>query len=729
MSRCVLVVLVLALPGCLSTERSFGGGDGSGIDAPGYDGGGDAGQGDDVAQCSGADLCLQVGASECLDPTRLRVCQLDPADGCPRWTEEPCADDLECTLDSCSVDHCAHKVEDDWCTDGGACYQDGDAPAERPCHVCRPSEDQHRLTPVDEVCSDSGDGCKTGFCEEVSGICGYENVQDGTSCDDENACTSGDTCLAGVCTSSTTSACIGPVEGCHELKCNPSNGECEQTPAPPGSDCSDGNDCTASDHCDGSGKCVGEWVGGPGCGQPCEGDDKCSLGNVSCAAGYCDPESGACVVEVTLGHCYIDGTCYVDDGSFANPPCGMCDAEGSQTSWTGLTGQPCDDDDPCTTEDTCTVDAQCVGQLIPECGPCSSCPAECSCLQGVCKNSDGKTCDKPNKVFVSEQPVPAASIANLAVLDAHCQFEANTAGLSGTYLAWASDGAIDALERLEGARGWVAPDDWPIADSPQDLAQGQIFYPILITAGSSLLADLTAPVATGTLADGTGSVHHCGPSAEGDASLFTHGLATGGTGVWTAVGELDCGQMAHIYCFGVDHYFPVEPGPIPPDAGVAFLSEDTWTPVGGVEEADTVCQQEAEGAGYQAEFRAFLAADGMSAGQRFEGSNVVFYYRPDGVELHPNFWQLFQGPGGPNTPIALNALGDVYRGGPEEYVWTGAPNAAEPGTATCNAWTAPLDSSLEGIVGAAGYTSVEWFQIATRPCSGAARLYCLQWSL
>lgn len=78
---------------------------------------------------------------------------------------------------------------------------------------------------------------------------------DGTPCDDDNACTSADTCQAG--------ACVG-------------------TPAVDGTSCDDGNACTGPDSCQ-TGACVSSPLAN---GTPCDDGDPCSRPD-TCQAGVC----------------------------------------------------------------------------------------------------------------------------------------------------------------------------------------------------------------------------------------------------------------------------------------------------------------------------------------------------------------------------------------------------------------------------------------------------------
>jgi hypothetical protein len=128
----------------------------------------------------------------------------------------------------------------------------------------------------------------------------------GSACDDQDGCTTGDTCQSGVCAgaprscpnpgdvcSPATGACGAPggsclgvvcaaLDQCHEVgTCQPATGTCTNPQKVDGTPCSDGNACTAVDVC-GAGQCV------PGAAKACAAVDACHL------AGTCAPSTGAC---------------------------------------------------------------------------------------------------------------------------------------------------------------------------------------------------------------------------------------------------------------------------------------------------------------------------------------------------------------------------------------------------------------------------------------------------
>jgi cysteine-rich repeat protein len=71
---------------------------------------------------------------------------------------------------------------------------------------------------------------------------------DGSPCDDADACTLLDACVAGVCTASGRVTCIA-ASPCHLALCDPADGSCSSPPKAEGAACNDGNACTVVDQC------------------------------------------------------------------------------------------------------------------------------------------------------------------------------------------------------------------------------------------------------------------------------------------------------------------------------------------------------------------------------------------------------------------------------------------------------------------------------------------------
>jgi RHS repeat-associated protein len=119
------------------------------------------------------------------------------------------------------------------------------------------------------ACSD--DPCTVGKVCHAGSCTGGRSAPDGTACDDKNVCTVGDSCQSGVCQSGFFFECSRrPVGICQVATdaCDPVSGCMPPTPLPDGSGCDDGNACTLTDTCI-AGACVGQNP------VTCPGADEC----------------------------------------------------------------------------------------------------------------------------------------------------------------------------------------------------------------------------------------------------------------------------------------------------------------------------------------------------------------------------------------------------------------------------------------------------------------------
>jgi hypothetical protein len=126
-------------------------------------------------------------------------------------------------------------------------------------------------------------------------MCSNPAKSDGSPCDDSNACTQTDTCQAGLCVGTNPVICTDLVQ-CHVAgTCDPATGVCSHPAALDGTPCNDGNACTTSDACV-AGLCVGGLP--PNCndGNVCTIDSCTPLtGCVHSPAppvGLCKPKKG-----------------------------------------------------------------------------------------------------------------------------------------------------------------------------------------------------------------------------------------------------------------------------------------------------------------------------------------------------------------------------------------------------------------------------------------------------
>jgi hypothetical protein len=191
---------------------------------------------------------------------------------------------------------------------------------------------------------------------DTLGECPTGCVQNPTSCDDGNACTS-DRCGAdGQCAHEPVNCDDGNV--CTTDSCDPGAG-CVSAPND-GASCDDGNACTGGDVCAGT-VCRGSAIAGCcATDADCNDGDACTID--SCAAGRCASQPRVCAVA---------DKCTV----------GFCDATTGACATAPVT---CNDGNVCT-DDFCDPDQGCVSR--PTANPPQ--PKETSCADGADNDCDG----------------------------------------------------------------------------------------------------------------------------------------------------------------------------------------------------------------------------------------------------------------------------------------------------------------------------------------------------
>ncbi|MGC4114600.1 MAG: MYXO-CTERM sorting domain-containing protein [Myxococcales bacterium] len=165
--------------------------------------------------CDGLETCkesghCESGASRCWQAPKCGSLACDEAaKTCqPTVTDsKSCLIDLACyaTAEANPANVCqkcdsARPTE--WSAASGAC-DDGDA--------CTAGDtcQSGRCVGTTKDCSAQAGRCKSATCDPVSGACVTTVLADGTSCDDQDACTTGDTCRAGVCEAGTRTCSSG----------------------------------------------------------------------------------------------------------------------------------------------------------------------------------------------------------------------------------------------------------------------------------------------------------------------------------------------------------------------------------------------------------------------------------------------------------------------------------------------------------------------------------------
>ena len=391
----------------------------------------------DGSKCTVGDVCNADAAcvgspAICNDEDACTDDACDPEFGCVvEDNTAPCDDNDACTTsDACSGGTCQGVAVT--CSDGDSCTDDSCQP-EAGCVFSAntaPCDDDNACT-VNDICGGSGcqgetvdcgdqNPCTATSCEPTQGC--HTEALEGAGCDDEDACTTGETCDAfGACGDGSGVVCDDQ-NPCTDDVCDVQSG-CGYTNNT--SDCDDGNQCTGGDVC-AAGTCV---PGANGCDcqvdAECGNDDNlcdgllfCDLagdygpsntcqndptgavvcntaGDDACTTTVCTPETGTCAPDIHEGaSCDDASACTTGDQCDAGGDCVgqdvVCDDGNGCTndSCSAATGcvyahnaAPCDDSNLCTTNDTC-ADGACVGGAALDCDDGNICTVD-ACSAGV----------------------------------------------------------------------------------------------------------------------------------------------------------------------------------------------------------------------------------------------------------------------------------------------------------------------------------------------------------
>ncbi|MCO4761049.1 MAG: hypothetical protein KC502_06060 [Myxococcales bacterium] len=273
------------------------------------------------------------------------------AGNCSPGVSKLCSDSQPCTSDSCDdkTGKCVFKANTQKCDDGNPCtLVDGCSDGK-----CEGSQLKN--------CSD-GNVCTLNACNTATGKCETNLAADNVICTDTDACTQGDACKKGTCTTGPPLYCNDD-NVCTNDTCDPKTGKCVFTPNT--SVCDDGNACTVGDAC-GAGKCTS---GKNTC--ECQQDDDCLKkedANLCNGTLFCDKTVNKCKVDTnTVVIC--DPSKNTACTTFScSPKSGKC--EGSSKP----NGSACEaDESVCTQGDYCTEGACAPGKQVvcKDTNPCT----------------------------------------------------------------------------------------------------------------------------------------------------------------------------------------------------------------------------------------------------------------------------------------------------------------------------------------------------------------------
>ncbi|MBI3203074.1 MAG: hypothetical protein HYZ29_16170, partial [Myxococcales bacterium] len=208
---------------------------------------------------------------------------------------------------------------------------------------------------------DDGNACTADACEPSTGVVTHTPLT-GTACNDENACTQTDTCQAGTCTGSNPVTC-SPLDQCHDAgTCNPTTGACTNPAKADGASCNDESACTAGESCN-AGSCGG------GTAVPIDDESACTVDACDAQTGVSHtplPAGSACDdADLCNGGetCDGSGTCEpgtppsVDDGNACTVD--ACNAQTGVSHTPVAAGTACADGDVCNGSEQCDAGGTC----------------------------------------------------------------------------------------------------------------------------------------------------------------------------------------------------------------------------------------------------------------------------------------------------------------------------------------------------------------------------------
>jgi hypothetical protein len=165
----------------------------------------------------------------------------------------------------------------------------------------------------------------------------------------------------------------------------------------------------------------------------------------------------------------------------------------------------------------------------------------------------GSTCPPPKKVFVTSTTY-SSNLGGYAGADANCVAAAASANLSGTFLAWISDGSVTPASRFAQATiPYALVDGTLVANDWTGLVSGQLRHAIdLNEAGGPPPAPGVAGVCnvwTGTGSDGNSLNQDCSGWSATSGVGFA-GNSTLSNGAWSSQcsGGI-CGASLGLFCF------------------------------------------------------------------------------------------------------------------------------------------------------------------------------------
>ncbi|HKO95157.1 MAG TPA: hypothetical protein VJU61_28575 [Polyangiaceae bacterium] len=348
-----------------------------------------------------------------------------------------------------------------------------------------------------------------------------------------------------------------------------------------------------------------------------------------------------------------------------------------------------------------------------------------------------------NVAFTSSRDYDLSQLPKPGVeANAECARLAAAGGVHGTrWVAWlAAEGPTTAEsdditpgQFFQNDGGWLRRDGVPIARSRAALLAGETLNPLNLTElGEPTDANAwSGATISGALNRSSASADCNNWSADGEPGRTAAAAKVGAVGNGRATRAiLSCAGRAPIQCFGDDPALEV---PVFPVSGrIAFGSNASVIPGGGIAAFDAVCQRDACLAGLSPSsdgcvadlgtrsFLSYLHTSQQPAWERFDVDGPD-WVRVDGIPWLSPASLLASDAKGRSTGLNLTAAGTFIPG--TGATWLGRSN----GELTCGDWTLNVDQGLFFLAGEAarGFPLSGETQNLTN-CSAAARLMCLE---
>ncbi len=380
----------------------------------------------------GPDVDAAPGTDIQVDTTSVDEVNSD-APGTDCETDFDCSDQIKgktpCILPACDNGHCVkkQKATGDPCVDPqqptgecnattcsatGQCVLQnkpdkvGDVITVCGIGVCGKKCADGQCVPATDADYEDGNPCTKDVCNQGIEIQHLPITDFTLTCDDKNACTGGDVCLAGECHGKPMDCSDGvpctldtcdPATGCihsgDSTKCN--DGDpctkdacdlavgCTVDGAVPGAACNDKNKCTENDVCAADGTCSGASTCMCQQNSDCVSANKC-LGQQLCVKNVCVIDPAAAVkCDPTFDTFCLQETC--------EPETGVCSPKPVHD------GDPCEDGNACTATTKCSA-GMCLGPADVVCDDKNPCTSDaCDAITGCSFTPNTLTCDDGNQ--------------------------------------------------------------------------------------------------------------------------------------------------------------------------------------------------------------------------------------------------------------------------------------------------------------------------------------------